>query len=276
MNIMLLHPRRLLAVLLFLFCGQAMAGLMVTPTRLVFEKNQRALQVQLVNTGTERVTYRVRLVNRRMGELGELLAADTAGPGELFAVGLLQYAPRQVTLEPGVGQTVRVMVRKPAELADGEYRSHLLFETIPDPGAASVENADSAAGEFGVQVKVTMGATIPVIVRHGSLQSAVTLATTGVQGAPGAEPALGLRFERSGGASVYGDLSVFYVGRDGAEKAVARMAGLAVYTPNTVRQVKVPLQMGGQSLSKGTLRAVFRARADAGGAVLAQSELPLP
>jgi P pilus assembly chaperone PapD len=36
----------------------AMADLMLHPTRLVFERNQRAAQVDLINNGTESATYR--------------------------------------------------------------------------------------------------------------------------------------------------------------------------------------------------------------------------
>ena len=50
-----------------------------------------------------------------------------AAPGEHFADGMLSWSPRQITLQPGTAQVVRLMVRKPEGLAEGEYRSHLDF-----------------------------------------------------------------------------------------------------------------------------------------------------
>ena len=100
----------------------------------------RTAQVDLINNGSEPATYRISLVNQRMGEDGQFLPVDTPLAGELFANDMVQFSPRQVTLQPGTSQTVRVMVRKPAGLAAGEYRSHLHFEKMPEPrGATSVE-----------------------------------------------------------------------------------------------------------------------------------------
>ena len=72
--------RMLLALLatLALLPQLALADLMLYPTRIVFEKNQRTTQVDLVNNGTEAATYRITLVNRRMSESGELQPAGEA------------------------------------------------------------------------------------------------------------------------------------------------------------------------------------------------------
>src|SRR5450432_3152143 len=63
----------------------ARADLMLFPTRIVFDKNQRAAQVELINQGKAPETYRISVVNRRMTETGEIVAADAAEGGEQFA-----------------------------------------------------------------------------------------------------------------------------------------------------------------------------------------------
>ncbi len=83
-----------------LLAPPAMADLMLHPTRVVFEKNQRAAQVELINNGTERATYRISLMNRRMTETGELVPVTEPLPGEQFADAMLVFSPRQVTLAP--------------------------------------------------------------------------------------------------------------------------------------------------------------------------------
>lgn len=168
-----LHAVLLLGLLL---CQAARADLMLYPTRLVFEKNQRAAQIELINNGAEPATYRLSLVNRRMGESGEFLPVAVAAPGELFAEPLLRFSPRQVTLQPGTSQTVRVMLRKPAELADGEYRSHLQFDKLADTqGSTSVESQADAGRGIGVVLTALVGASVPVIVRHGATSASVAL-----------------------------------------------------------------------------------------------------
>jgi P pilus assembly chaperone PapD len=143
---------------------------MLHPTRIVFDKNQRAAQIELINNGSKPATYRISLVNRRMTETASSKAAETRQqPGERFADEMLRYSPRQITLQPGTAQTVRVMLRKPAELAEGEYRSHLQFDKLPDvEGNASIENQGRRRQGIGVVLNALVGASVPVIVRHGA------------------------------------------------------------------------------------------------------------
>ncbi len=255
----------------------ARADLMLYPTRLVFEHNQRAAQIELINNGSEPATYRLSLVNRRMSENGEFKPADSAAPGELFSDSMLRFSPRQVTLQPGTSQTVRVMLRKPAELADGEYRSHLQFDKLADTqGSTSVESQAGADAGIGVVLTALVGASVPVIVRHGATSATVALSHLDLQGPPTA-PVLAMQFARSGNASVYGDLSVTFTPQGGAAQQVGKMAGIAVYAPNPTRLAKLPLQPpAALALSRGTLSVTYRERPDAGGAVLAQASVALP
>jgi P pilus assembly chaperone PapD len=267
-----------LMLLLLLLPLAAHADLMLFPTRIVFEKNLRSAQVDLVNNGAEPATYRISLVNRRMSETGELQEVDTPLPGELFASDMVQFSPRQVTLQPGTSQTVRVMVRKPAELAAGEYRSHLHFQRMPEArGATSVEAKPDDKG-IGIVLTALVGASIPVIVRHDATSASVVLSHLELQpGAGAAGPALALQFERSGNRSVYGDLAVSFTPRGGAEQVVGRATGVAVYSPNTLRRARLVLQPApGTALEHGTLRVSYRDRPEAGGALLAAVELPIP
>lgn len=256
--------------------------LMLNPTRLVFAKNQRAAQVELINNGREAATYRINLVNRRMSETGEFESVTEAAPGEQFADGMLTWSPRQITLQPGSAQVVRIMVRKPEALPEGEYRSHLHFEKMPGPkGATSVDTAGVPAQQIGVVVSTLIGTSIPVIVRHGA--TAATLALTGLALSPGAgagagdnAPQLAFHIERGGNSSVYGDVEASFTPAGGAEQVLAKVGGIAVYVPNPLRRAVLPLRVpAGVALARGSLRLTFRERPEAGGRVLAEASYPL-
>jgi P pilus assembly chaperone PapD len=270
----------LLAWLLLLLALPAQADLMLHPTRIVFEKNQRAAQIELINNGSKPATYRISLVNRRMKEDGRFEAADSAAPGEQFAADMLRFSPRQITLEPGTTQTVRVMLRKPAELLEGEYRSHLQFEKLPDvEGSASIENQGQGADGkgIGVVLNILVGASVPVIVRHGTLSANLSLTHLVLKQDEAKRPLLALQFEREGSSSVYGDLSVVFTPRGGKPQTLGQASGLAVYTPNRLRQATLPLEVpAGVTLAHGTLEVSFRDRPEAGGKLLAQANLELP
>ncbi|MGZ8319302.1 MAG: fimbrial biogenesis chaperone, partial [Telluria sp.] len=209
--------------LLALFSQAAHAELMLHPTRLVFDKSDRAAQVELINNSKEAATYRITLVNRRMTEDGQFEAVAEPVAGELFSEPMLRYSPRQVTLQPGTAQTVRLMLRKPATLADGEYRSHLHFEKLPDArGNTSIEAQGKAGADIGVQLNALVGASMPVIVRHGATSATVALSNLALQRAEtGRAPVLSLQFDRTGNSSVYGDLQVTFTPAGGAARQLA-------------------------------------------------------
>lgn len=260
------------------FAGAATADLLVYPSRLVFEGRDRAAQLDLNNAGKEPATYRVTVVNRRMTETGGFIEADRPAAGELFADEMVRFSPRQVVLAPGATQTVRVAVRKPADLPEGEYRSHLHFERVPDATGSSNVEASTKSGELGVQLRVLVGVTIPIIVRHGRTDAAVTL--SGVElnrGTADRSTALAFVLNRTGNRSVYGDLGATFTPQGGAEQLVGKAAGVAVYAPNPLRRGRLELQVpSGLTLARGHLRLTYRERPEAGGKLLAEAVLPIP
>ena len=270
----------LVTLALALAAPLALADLSLYPTRIVLEKNQRAAQVELMNNGTAPETYRINLVNRRMGEMGEFMALEAPGPGDQFADPLLRYSPKQVTVQPGSSQTVRILVRKPADLAPGEYRSHLQFDRVADAaGATSVEQANTP-GDKGIGVVITalVGASIPVIVRQGDTQASATLSDLALLPAAGdAAPALSFVINRSGNRSLYGDLTVRFTPKGGQPVDLAKAGALAVYVPNALRRARMALQVpAGTTLAGGSLSLSYRERAEAGGKMMAEASLSLP
>jgi len=285
MNIASLHrwllPGLFPGLLALLLPSAAQADLMLFPTRIVFDGKQRAAQVELMNSGSKPETYRLHMVNRRMGPNGEFTAIETPGEGEQFADAMVIFSPHQVTIPPGGSQVVRILLRKPAALAGGEYRSHLQFDRVPDAtGGSSVEQiAKAGPQEVGVVIQALIGASIPVIVRQGPTQAQAKLSHLVLMpSGPGQTGgALSLAIEREGNASVYGDLAVSFTTAAGVTMELARANGVAVYVPNTSRHALLPLTLpGGAALPAGTLRATFRARPEAGGKLLADASLALP
>jgi hypothetical protein len=270
----------LIAFLLALTAPLALADLSLYPTRIVIEKNQRAAQVELINSGTAPETYRINLVNRRMGETGEFIAIETPGPGEQFADEMLRYSPKQVTVPAGGSQTVRILVRKPANLAAGEYRSHLQFDRVADSaGASSVEQSTNIdSNGIGVVITALVGASIPIIVRQGETTvSGVLSDLTLLAATPENGPTLSFQIQRSGNRSLYGDLSVSFIPKVGPTLVLAKAGALAVYVPNSMRRTRMVLQVPpGTQLAQGSLQLSFNERADAGGKLIAQASLVLP
>ncbi len=219
----------------------ATAELLVAPTRVVLTPDNRSSELVLVNKGTETAAFRISIENRRMREDGSLEDAPAAQDGELFADDKLRYSPRQLVLEPGARQVVRIMATSPGELAPGEFRSHLRLMSAPiSAGTAQLAGEPSADNSLAIELVAIRSITIPVILRIGKLEASATMDSAAWAAANPGQPTntLNVRLTRSGTRSTYGDISFT---PEGAKEPAWVVRGVAIYTPNTARDVVIPL-----------------------------------
>ncbi len=257
------------AVLVGTVPALAAGGLVVTPQLVELDSTQRSRVLTLANRGTETETYRVSIVNYRMDGQGNLHRTETPAEGEGFAGALFRYAPRQITLEPGKPQTVRILYRRPANLQEGEYRSHLLFQQVPSAEATAAQ-VQSGSG-LSLQIRTVFGITVPVIVRHGRLSAEGRLTDLTPTRTGDGKPGVAVRIARDGKKSLRGDL-VALIG----EEEVGRLNNVAVYLSTPHRDIVMPLDP--EKLGQGAgrdLRVEYRERADRGGASIASGRLQL-
>lgn len=265
------YPIRLTLIVTCLMIGlpltAAAESMSIHPVRLVLEDGDRYGQVELVNNGNATTTYRITFVNRRMNEDGSFEDITGREPSGLYSANYLQFSPRQVTLEAGASQVVRLRVTRPPQ-QDGEYRSHLMFRVVPTQQAAN----DGEQGDSGMSLQLipVYGITIPVILRQGEQQAGLDFANPVRMTGDDGQAHLELALHRSGERSVYGDLMVFGRTERGKERQLGARLGIAVYSPNRVRRIRVPLD---QALAQGsTVRVLFRERDDAARVPLEASE----
>lgn len=251
--------------------------LLVTPTRVEFDARTRSAKVTIMNTGDSAGILRLSLVNRRMTEQGQLVEVSEADTDLLFADRLLRFSPRQVQLAPGQSQVVRIALRKPPQLAAGEYRSHLLFAEEPQ-ATPTLENDQEQKG-IRIQLKALVGISIPVIVRHNTGSASVGFESAGLvqvkEGKPGTHIELAL--SREGDESVYGELVAEYLPAEGKGRVIGQMTGVAIYTPGKRRTLKMPLEfLGDTPLKGGVIQVLYRQPLDKGGKVMAITQIEVP
>jgi len=257
------------------------AALLITPSRVVFEDRTRSEQVTLTNKGDETATYRISFVRKNMTEDGQFvtIAKDDNDKKGMYSDGMVRYSPRQIILAPGQSQVIRLLLRKPRGLADGEYRSHLLMQALPKNTTTDVSKAvGDDGGGIKIEITTVLGISIPVIVRKGSLNSSLDITNVHyVKGTgPKVKPYITFDMNRKGSKSVYGDLRVTY--KDGGdETVVANVKGVAVYTPNKLRHYKLQLNSPvEQSFNKGNFHITFsESGKDGTGKVIASVDFKL-
>ncbi len=214
-------------------------GLLVSPTYVLLEGRTRSQSLLLSNRGSAPETYRITIVNRLQKADGQLVEADKPAEGEGFAAPIVRYAPREVVLAPNRPQTVRLLVQMPADLPDGEYRSHILFQQVPT-AVARDEAATQVAPGISVTIRAVFGVTIPLVVRKGALTASASLSDLRlVRGADG-QASLALRLNRSGTRSLRGDLTVLV---DGEQAGLLKNVNVFLSTP--YRELTIPLTFTG-------------------------------
>lgn len=248
----------------------ARADLLLTPQRVVFEEQDRAATLSLVNKGDTTETYRISWKQLHQLPNGQYSEIQTPGPGEHFADDMIRYSPRQITLAPGELQTVRLMLRKPDNLPAGEYRSHLVFTAEPRQVPGPSANGGGAKN-VGVQLAIVYGVSIPVIVRQGQLNASATLAMTLKPSSSGYD--IAATIGRQGTESLYGDLVVEYQPPNGKPVQVQEVDGVSVLMPNEQRSTTIGVTLTPeQRRPGGQLLLIYRAPPEAGGGTLAQTK----
>ena len=249
---------------------KAGAGVLVAPTRVVFDSRRRTAEVNLTNTGTAPATFRISLTRMEMDAEGgcrEVPLDDPPGPVVLRD--LVRYSPRLATLAPQESQAVRIQVRKPADLPTGEYRLYLVFREEPPTAPEPSPSAEPPKG-IAIRLVSLFGVAIPVIIRQGDTSAQVAL--SGLALDPDRRT-LRFRLVRSGNQSVHGDVKVTFLPPTGKPQVLAEANGLSVFTPNGYRNMTMTLNPPGKG--GGRIHVTYSNPEDQGGALLAEGQLDL-
>ena len=218
----------------------ANAEVLIAPTRVELDRSERSSELVVVNKGSEEAAFRVSIENRRMRLDGSMEPAETALADELFAKDFIRFSPRRIILEPGERQTIRVSAMLNADLEPGEYRSHLRLMAAPLSAGRTLESATQTESDsLSIQLVAIRSITIPIIFRLGDLSAEVEIEDMDLRASDNeGETVLVARLTRTGTRSTYGDIKIFV---DGQKEPVYFARGIALYTPNTERDVMLPL-----------------------------------
>jgi P pilus assembly chaperone PapD len=222
---------RIGALLVLLACPTAAGlaqGVLVAPHSVVIDHRTRSGSLSLYNPGDQpsEVTLSTFFgypVTDSTGDF-ELKTVEQPDPTMPSAAAWVEAFPKRMLLGPKERQTVRLLARPPARLADGEYWARLVVSakggTVPVTGLE-----DSSGVTVGLNLEVRT--ILPLQYRKGAVATSVRM--SGLSAAvEGDSLAVRLRLTRMGTASFIG--TVRGVLSDSAGKAVATFASpVAVY-----------------------------------------------
>ena len=252
-------------------------NLLLTPRRVVFEGNKRAQVINLANTGQETATYNISVIQYRMKEDGSFEEITEPDSGQNFADKYFRFYPRTVTLAANEAQTIRMQLIRTDQLSSGEYRSHMYFRAVPNLhplGQEESQEQDSIT--ISVRLTAVFGIAIPVIIRVGESTTQVNISDLKMEENEDEITSLLLRFNRMGNMSVYGDLTVEHVSPQGKVTQVGIARGVAIYTPNLLRRIRMNLdKKANVNYHSGKILVKYNSQSDIKPEILASGELLL-
>lgn len=203
---------RTILVLVGVFGGVSLGWgeMLISPTRALLDDDTRSASLVLRNTSSGARTYRLEWEDKRATELGRYQPIKE-GEDWPSAGAMIRFSPRQITVGPGENQTVRLNYRPPADLAPGEYRSHLRLQVMEDVSEPTgvMEMDDPDRDGVGFRLFMQMSFSVPVIVRHNVDAPQVEISNVEVLPAEqGRAMALAVTLDRQGESSSFGELVV--------------------------------------------------------------------
>lgn len=194
----------------------AASNLSVDKPRIILDSKKSRDQFRIFNPTSEFQTYRVSVINMQMDENGNINEVEAFDDS---AKDFLRVGPRMgKNIAPSQYQNFRVMLKRKNLKEAGEYRAHILMESLLPP----VEE-----GEGSIVVRPNIRYSIPVIVRTGELHAKIALQELTAEQT--SDDKLRVRFAvtREGNRSVYGKVSATL---EGSDTPLFEASGLGVYT----------------------------------------------
>ena len=221
-------------------CAQ---GVLVAPHAVVIDHRSRSGSLSLYNPGDEATevslsTFFGYPVTDSVGDF-ELKTVDRPDAAMPSAAGWVEAFPKRMVLGPKERQTVRLLARPPAGLADGEYWARLVVAakggTVPVSGLS-----DSSAVTVGLNLEVRT--VLPLQYRKGAVGTSVRVSQLAAA-VEGDSLAVRLRLQRLGSAAFIGTLRGSLA--DSAGKTVLTFATPVPVYYAVEPRITTPLPAGG-------------------------------
>lgn len=232
-----------LCITLYLCLGLALSafaasGIAFTPQRVEIANGERYAQVNVVNSSKdEPIRYALSTSPVRMTEDGNVSTPTDLTKREALAESMITFSPKRSQLGPGEQQLIRIMVRKPADLPDGEYFTYLtVTPTEVQPKDRKKKNSEGGGIKTGA--RILLGMRIPVVIYHGktSVDTAITSARFARNVAGGRDIQISLT--RTGNmSSIVAANAYQIVGSE--KKLVAQNIRIVTYIPLAKRQAEL-------------------------------------
>ena len=228
------------------------ASLMIKPTRVVMDERNRSAEVTLLNNSSTTKTYRILWEEKKQKLNGAYGGLDEY---EFSASQFIRHSPRKVTIKPGEYQKIKLRVRMPKDIENGEYRSHLLMKVTEDNVDFSKYIGDDRPKGASAIIIPRLSFSIPVLVRKGKLETQSDITSITVTKNNEGKDILRVGIAHEGLFSSFGNLTAYMKTPTGKTQEVGIANNIALFRGTDKRMVDIPLQI--PSVPKGAVVQVL-------------------
>lgn len=214
--------------------------------------------LSVFNNSPAQGLFRLELENKKQVKEGGYISLQPEEKPQYDMTEMLVYSPRQISLEPQGKQAIRLSLRRPAELPDGEYRTYARLTRVSkeaterDAGIVAPSKAKAVVG-------INVGFAVPVILRKGKYDTTARIVDPALIPAnlkdKDPAPMVTFKVTRTGKYSALGRVQVLWTPAGGEERQVGLLNGVNIFPELAERDVKIKLQ--DKSVSGGQLRLVY-------------------
>lgn len=240
----------ILAFLFILPANMAFARIDILPRKIVLDARERSAEITILNLFDQPSLYRLSLIHYRQKTDGTYETLEQPLSAAFDPEQSVRISPKQFKVSAGGRQKIRLSVRRPADLPDGEYRFHLVAKRYEVAGEGNTsKNTEGAA----VSMKINVAVAIPIVVRQGNAAVTVAIGDVGYVAPTSANNnrhELMVTVNREGNAGAIGELAVFR-----GDERIGYITNFNIFSEIPYRTIGIPL--ASDPRGQGPLRVVY-------------------
>ncbi|OUS04023.1 hypothetical protein A9Q81_06295 [Gammaproteobacteria bacterium 42_54_T18] len=171
-----------LIILLMCFINQpsfAKNSFLVAPGRVDFDISKPTTQSFIItNNGDGNIRLSIKPIyipiDSKSLAAGSHIKPETAKNEDITQ--FVRVAPRTLSLKPGQRRDIRISIRPPSSLSEGDYRTHLLVSMLET--AQVIKGGESGADSLGMQLNIKMETAVAIYGRKGERNPELTVSCT--------------------------------------------------------------------------------------------------
>lgn len=247
------------------------AEMILVPTRIVLGEGEKYATLTIKNSGDAVGQYKIDVIDMIMQEDGVVREIKPDEKPQYSGKSMVKISPKSTTIKPDQSQTVRILIKAPDNLEEGEYRSHIKVKLVNDNADDSDEIKDS---EVAIKIKTNISAIIPILYRQGKtiFKSSITDAEL-IENDDKSKSSISLYLHNEGNRSSMGDFKIYTVS-NGEEKEISNFNGVPVYRGIEKRKVIIPVETTEKTdLKHASLKIKYFAQEKDGSGLLAEADV---